>query len=106
MNKGKIKKNTKRAARADDAIEGLTCFKAHSDLGVDCQKKDCRYWQEMESKKHHNCVILASRDGPMTLQEVGDIFKVTRMRICQIEKLAKQFLKSSSPKILSDQSHN
>ena len=106
MDKGKIKKNAPTVAMAGDAIKDLTCFKAHADLGVDCQKKSCRYWQEMESKKHHNCVILAAEDGPMTLQEVGDIFKVTRMRICQIEKLAKQFLKSSSPKVLSDQSRN
>ena len=106
MNKGKIKNNAPVVIAADGTIEGLTCFKAHADLGVDCQKKSCRYWQEMESKKHHNCVILAAEDGPMTLQEVGDIFKVTRMRICQIEKLAKQFLKSSSPKVLSDQSRN
>ena len=102
MNKGKIKKNTSSAKRADEVIEGLTCFKAHADLGVDCQKTSCRYWQEMAAKKHHNCVILAAEDGPMTLQEVGDIFSVTRMRICQIEKLAKRFLKSSSPKILSE----
>jgi hypothetical protein len=102
MNKGKIKKNTPSAKRADEVIEGLTCFKAHADLGVDCQKTSCRYWQEMAAKKHHNCVILAAEDGPMTLQEVGDIFSVTRMRICQIEKLAKRFLKSSSPKILSE----
>ena len=102
MNKSKTKKNTVSARRPDDVIEGLTCFKAHADLEVDCQKMSCRYWQKMGSKKHHNCVILAAEDGPMTLQEVGDIFSVTRMRICQIEKLAKRFLKSSAPKILSE----
>ena len=58
--------------------------------------------QKMKEEKHHNCVILAAEDGPMTLQEVGDIFNVTRMRICQIEKLAKRFLRSSAPSILSD----
>lgn len=102
MSKGKTTKTRKPRAKGSDIVEGITCFKAHSDLAVDCKKTDCRYWQEMKNKKHHNCTILAANDGPMTLQEVGDIFSVTRMRICQIEKLAKRFLKSSSPNILSD----
>jgi hypothetical protein len=102
MNKGKTSKIKKSRAKGSDIVEGLTCFKAHSDAGVGCQKTECRYWQKMKEKKHCNCVILAAEDGPMTLQEVGDIFNVTRMRICQIEKLAKRFLKSSSPKVLSD----
>jgi DNA-directed RNA polymerase sigma subunit (sigma70/sigma32) len=34
-----------------------------------------------------NCVLIAS-DEKHTLQEVGNIYGVTRMRICQIEKRA------------------
>ena len=30
--------------------------------------------------------MLAAEDGPKTLQEIGDVFGVSRMRICQIEK--------------------
>ena len=84
-----------------ESIKGLTCFKAHNDIGVDCTNMKCRHWQKMDNQ-YHNCVILAAKDGPFTLQQVGNIFKVTRMRICQIEKAAKQFLKSSAPKFLSD----
>jgi len=31
-------------------------------------------------------VISESANGNKTLQEIGDIFGVTRMRICQVEK--------------------
>lgn len=33
-----------------------------------------------------NCSIIGAVQGEHTLQEIGDIFDVTRMRICQIEK--------------------
>ena len=48
------------------------------------KKKDCRLWINCED--HLNCTVLGSINGPMTLQEIGEIFGVTRMRICQIEK--------------------
>ena len=54
---------------------------------------ECRYWQDMGGADQ-NCVINAANSGPLTLQEVGNIFSVTRMRICQIEKSAKEILKT------------
>ena len=33
-----------------------------------------------------NCTLIAAKKGPLTLQQIGDIFGVTRMRICQLEK--------------------
>ena len=30
--------------------------------------------------------MIAASNGEMTLQDIGDIFKITRMRVCQIEK--------------------
>ena len=64
--------------------ENTTCFNAHKSCNKICTVKDCRYWIDHEST--HNCTIIASEEGPMTLQQIGEIFGVTRMRICQIEK--------------------
>lgn len=63
----------------------LTCFQAHEDSGASCKKKDCRMWIDL--KANQNCTVLAAQSGPKTLQEIGEIFGVTRMRICQIEKI-------------------
>ncbi len=78
----------------DLAIKNETCFGTHKSLDMSCDSVECRYWQEMGGK-NQNCVINAAQSGPFTLQEVGDIFNVTRMRICQIEKAAKQLLRTS-----------
>ena len=48
MNKDKTPKIKKRRAKGSDVVEGLTCFKAHSDAKVGCQKTECRYWQKMK----------------------------------------------------------
>jgi len=66
-------------------VIGTTCHNEHEKLKVPCQKKDCRYWQSCGESQ--NCIMISARQGEKTLQEIGDIFGVTRMRICQIEKL-------------------
>lgn len=71
--------------KKDLVVIGTTCHNEHEKYKVPCQKKDCRYWQS--SKESQNCIMVSSRQGEKTLQEIGDIFGVTRMRICQIEKL-------------------
>jgi len=63
----------------------LTCYEAHEEAKVACRKRECRLW--MGAPEHRNCSVIAARTGPKTLQEIGDIFGVTRMRICQIEKI-------------------
>jgi hypothetical protein len=62
----------------------MKCFEAVSKEDKPCDKKACRYWINCQSSQ--NCTILATKEGPMTLQQIGEIFGVTRMRICQIEK--------------------
>jgi hypothetical protein len=65
-------------------IEGTTCFHEHAKYDIQCMRNSCPHWVEYPSEQ--NCVINASRSGPHTLQEIGQIFNLTRMRICQIEK--------------------
>ena len=64
--------------------ENTTCFNEHEKLKVLCEKSDCQYWHEKPDCQ--NCVLIAAKQGVRTLQEIGDMFGVTRMRICQIEK--------------------
>lgn len=67
-----------------DVIEGTTCFKILSETNTNCHRKKCNSW--IENEKSHNCVNILAKNGPYTLQEIGDFYGLTRMRICQIEK--------------------
>jgi DNA-directed RNA polymerase sigma subunit (sigma70/sigma32) len=52
----------------------------------------------MESEQNLNCTLLAAKkyDQGMILEDIGKIFNVTRMRVCQIEKSTLNKLNSSS----------
>jgi len=75
----------------------MKCFEYNNNHKNNCQKESCRYW--IRSKKYQNCCLISADDesrldeAKFTLQDIGDIFKVTRMRICQIEKIAVKKLK-------------
>ena len=65
----------------------MKCFDYHNKNKTKCERKKCRYW--INSNSSQNCCLVASQDkSKMTLEEIGIFFKVTRMRICQIEKKA------------------
>lgn len=60
-----------------------TCYVENKINRINCRKTECRFWN---NKCENMCVISESANGTKTLQEIGDIFGVTRMRICQVEK--------------------
>tara|TARA_Y100001970_G_C14106511_1_gene788429 strand:- start:562 stop:792 length:231 start_codon:yes stop_codon:yes gene_type:complete len=62
----------------------MKCFEICEKRSKPCKKLNCRYW--INYNNSNNCTILAAREGPMTLQKIGEIFDVTRMRVCQLEK--------------------
>jgi DNA-directed RNA polymerase specialized sigma subunit len=67
----------------NEIVKGTTCFAEHEKRTLTCEKASCRMW--LDDKKSLNCCILKAKE-PHTLQEIGDMFGVTRMRICQLEK--------------------
>lgn len=69
-----------------------TCFNIHKEKNKQCQTTSCRYWHKLSCSQ--NCMInKINENKDMTLQEIGDMFNVTRMRVCQIEKKAVGLLK-------------
>jgi hypothetical protein len=71
----------------DEPVRNETCFAVHERFEVQCRRKECRCWIPKGDK--YNCTVIAARK-PMTLHDIGQIFGLTRMRICQIEKTAKE----------------
>ncbi|MDB4337422.1 hypothetical protein OAA09_00230 [bacterium] len=67
-----------------ETIKGVTCFSTHKECNSRCDNKACRLWIDLPDSL--NCTVIESAKGPKTLQEVGEIFNITRMRVCQIEK--------------------
>ena len=62
----------------------MKCFQYCAKFKKQCDKKVCRYW--VKSEDNQNCTICAAENGPQTLQTIGHMFGITRMRVCQIEK--------------------
>jgi len=72
----------------------MKCFELNKNINSICKKEKCRYW--INSKKNGNCCIatISNNKDNLTLEEIGKLFNVTRMRICQIEKIAINKLKN------------
>jgi DNA-directed RNA polymerase sigma subunit (sigma70/sigma32) len=63
-----------------------TCWENQQENQIPCRNKKCRLW--LKCKEKQNCTIIAAQDGPKTLQQIGNLHGLTRMRICQVEKEA------------------
>jgi DNA-binding CsgD family transcriptional regulator len=61
-----------------------TCYQAVQENNSACTQTECRHY--LSSEGDLNCSILAAKNGPKTLQEIGDYYGISRMRVCQIEK--------------------
>jgi len=81
-----MKKNKKLSVLKNNIIKDTTCFQAHKQYNANCSKTICKFW--INNPQTNNCILIAA-EKPMTLHEIGQIFNLTRMRICQIEKNAK-----------------
>ena len=75
------------------------CVKEVKEKNSSCDVATCRHF--LNSDENLNCSIIAAEKGPLTLQEIGDFYGISRMRVCQIEKSILKKLKSSG-KNLSD----
>ncbi len=70
----------------------MKCYEYCKIKNKNCKSKNCRYW--ITSDVSNNCTLIAAgKKENVTLEDIGKIFKVTRMRICQIEKRAIEKLK-------------
>lgn len=75
-------------------LKKMSCFQAHNDRKKSCQISNCRYWHDLKS--HYNCIInKVNEEEDLTLQQIGDLFNITRMRVCQIEKQTLEKIKKS-----------
>jgi hypothetical protein len=75
-----LEKKTNRLTVLKDS----TCYEAVDKHECPCQRKTCKQWIDFSRGK--NCMLVATQGGPLTLNEIGKIYGLTRMRICQIEK--------------------
>lgn len=69
-----------------------TCYDAHAQHSVNCMRTQCSRW--IANEPNNNCLLIAVKKGPHTLSEIGKIYGLSRMRICQIEKKIYKELKN------------
>lgn len=72
--------------------KNYTCVQKVKESEKPCFETDCRH--NLKSEKYKSCALVAAEDGPLTLQEIGDFYGISRMRVCQIEKSILKKLKA------------
>ena len=74
--------------------KNYSCVDNVKKFNVPCSESTCRH--SLKSLKNLNCSLIVAEKGPMTLQEIGDFYGISRVRVCQIEKAILKKLKSTS----------
>ena len=77
----------------NSTLDNKTCFNFCKENDISCKNTDCRYWHDIDL--NHNCIINKANEKKHTLQEIGSLLNITRMRVCQIEKDILSKLKKS-----------
>ena len=77
--------------------ENKLCYQCVFDAKTSCPETSCRHW--LNSEEELNCSIIAAQSGPKTLQQIGDYYGISRMRVCQIEKSILKKLRRDSKAI-------
>ena len=82
--------------------KNFSCVQHVKTSSLPCKDNECRH--NLNSKKYQSCAIIAAEEGPLTLQEIGDFYGISRMRVCQIEKSILKKLKGhkNQKNLLSD----
>ena len=75
------------------------CYQKIAESKRPCPESGCRHF--LGAKEDLNCSIIAAESGPKTLQEIGNYYGISRMRVCQIEKAILKKLKMDSKKLNS-----
>lgn len=68
--------------------DSKTCFERLNELpdNLVCLNENCEFNLSRACKNCAIVQVIRSRYGSLTLQEIGDLYDLSRMRICQIEK--------------------
>ena len=63
------------------------CLETCKKYNVSCPNDDCKFW--ISYSEDQNCILESiSKNGPMTLRDVGDRLNLSFVRIKQIQDLA------------------
>lgn len=75
-----------------NVMNSSLCYEEIDKRSLTCERKACGHWIDFQKGK--NCMVITTQSGPLTLNEIGKIYGLTRMRICQIEKNIYQKIRS------------
>jgi hypothetical protein len=71
--------------------KAIDCFNTLQE--ETCQKSNCKYWfGDVEFK---NCSIGAAANGGHTFADIGQVFNISRAKVCQIERSIFDVLRKS-----------